>query len=92
MGIAAQGADIMHHIADTAWHDGLALHSQNRNRSLGRDPLNPAADEAVQHQIADRQDAVSGRPVQHPLRDIAESHDIQVGAAIHSSGLAGFVS
>ena len=55
--LRAEPDDVAHDVAGAAQHRHLALDAQHRDRRLGRDAVDMAVDEAVEHQVADAQDA-----------------------------------
>ncbi len=48
----AERGEVAEHVADAAQHGMLALHLEDRDRRLGRQPADAAFDVAVQHQVA----------------------------------------
>jgi hypothetical protein len=58
---AAQRRDVAGHVAGSAQHHRLALDGDHRHRRLGRDAVDRAIDEAVQHHVAQHQHGGAGK-------------------------------
>lgn len=59
--IGTERGQIARHIARPARHGAFGLDAENRNRCLGRNALDPAIDEAVEHRIAEHQRPHAGK-------------------------------
>ena len=58
----AERGQVAHHVAGAAGHRHVALDGQDGDRRLGRDAVDGAVDIAVEHGVADDEDAGAGKP------------------------------
>ena len=63
-----QRGDVAGDITGTPQHLELVGPHQDRDRGLGRDPTDPAIDEAINHQIANAGDTLAGDLAQEVLQ------------------------
>jgi hypothetical protein len=58
--LGAERRDVAGHVARAAQHGGFLLDRDHRHRRLGRDAVDRAIDEAVQHHVAEHQHGLAG--------------------------------